>query len=144
MKTTQADSQRVGQPSGGDSNLMRKVTAIVRTSVLETVERRLQELRVPGMTVTRVKGYGEYQDFFTPDHLVEHAQIEVFLGRDRADDTARAIVEAARTGMPGDGIVAVLPVESVYQIRTGHLVTANPIREGDADSSPPGTPARGR
>jgi len=31
---------------------------------------------------------------------------------------AEAIMKAAHTGLDGDGIVAVLPVESVYHIRT--------------------------
>jgi len=44
--------------------------------------------------------------------------VEVFIGQHRAEEVARAIMEAAHTGMEGDGIVAVLPVESVYHIRT--------------------------
>ena len=36
----------------------------------------------------------------------------------RADEIAVAIMEAAHTGREGDGIVAVLPVEDVYLIRT--------------------------
>jgi len=35
------------------------------------------------------------------------------------DVTVRAILESARTGDVGDGKVFVLPVESVYRIRTG-------------------------
>lgn len=36
-----------------------KITAIIRVSMLKTVEKRLQDLRVPGISVTKVKGYGE-------------------------------------------------------------------------------------
>ena len=102
----------------------RKITAIVRTSMLEDVERRLKELDVPGISVTKVKGYGEYANFSTSDWIVEHARIEIFLPRERADGVARAVVAAAATGEPGDGIVVVLPVESMYRIRTGHCMTA--------------------
>jgi nitrogen regulatory protein P-II 1 len=96
----------------------RKVTAIVRPDSLEPVERALQALGVPGVSVTRGKGYGEYADFYTPDWMLTHARVEVFVGQHRADEVARAIVDAAHTGLEGDGIVAVLPVESVYHIRT--------------------------
>jgi nitrogen regulatory protein P-II 1 len=95
-----------------------KVTAIVRSSVLERVENALKATNVPGVSVTKVKGYGEYADFYRPDWMVSHVRVEVFIGRHRAETVARAIMEAAHTGLEGDGIVAVLPVESVYHIRT--------------------------
>lgn len=45
----------------------RKVNAIIRSDALEKVEQRLHELGVPGISVTRVKGYGEYKNFYTND-----------------------------------------------------------------------------
>jgi nitrogen regulatory protein P-II 1 len=96
----------------------RKVTAIIRPNRLEAVEGRLRDLAVPGISVTRVKGYGEYANFYTADWMITHARVEVFIGQHRAEEVAIAIMEAAHTGMDGDGIVAVLPVESVYHIRT--------------------------
>jgi nitrogen regulatory protein P-II 1 len=107
-----------------------KVTAIVRTSMLETVEKRLQELGVPGISVTKVKGYGEYANFFSRDWMVEHARIEIFLTRKRAYEIARAIMAVAHTGRAGDGLVVVLPVEAVYRIRTGKPAVANDLGGG--------------
>jgi nitrogen regulatory protein P-II 1 len=95
-----------------------KVTAIIRPSVLEKVENALQELHVPGVSVAKVKGYGEYANFYTSDWMVAHVRVEVFIGQHRAEAIAEAIMEAAHTGLEGDGIVAVMPVESVYHIRT--------------------------
>ena len=116
-----------------------KVTGIVRADVLERVERPLQELQVPGLSVTKVKGYGEYANFFGRDWLVEHVRIEIFVVREQADEIAGAIVTTARTGGPGDGIVAVLPVEAVYHVRTGALATSMDVggREGGPDGAPP-------
>jgi nitrogen regulatory protein P-II 1 len=95
-----------------------KVTAIIRPDRLEQVEQALQVLKVPGVSVTRVKGYGEYADFYTPDWMLTHVRVEVFIGQHRAEGVAEAMMEAAHTGLEGDGIVAVTPVESVYHIRT--------------------------
>ena len=95
-----------------------KVTAIIRPEYLEIVERALQKQGVPGVSVSKVKGYGEYADFYTADWMCTHARVEVFVGRHRAEQVAEAIMDAAHTGVVGDGIVAVLPVESVYHIRT--------------------------
>lgn len=96
----------------------RKVVAIIRPERLEAVEESLKKLVVPGISVTKVKGFGEHMNFFKPDWLCQHVRVEVFIGVDQADETAAAIMDAAHTGEEGDGIVAVLPVESVYHIRT--------------------------
>lgn len=96
----------------------RKVTAIIRPERLEAVEKCLGNLVVPGISVTKVKGYGEFINFFSPDWLCQHIRVEVFIGVEKADEIAVAIMDAAHTGLEGDGIVAVLPVESVYHIRT--------------------------
>ena len=96
----------------------RKVTAIIRMDVLEKVERKLQEIGVNGISVSEVKGYGEYADFYARDWMVSHARIEIFTHESRADTIAQAIMETAHVGLEGDGIVAVLPVAKLYRIRT--------------------------
>lgn len=103
----------------------RKVTAIFRIELLEKVEEKLQELGVKGLSVSRVKGYGEYADFYSKDWLTTHARIEIFLEEKRAEVTAQAIMDAASLGMEGDGIVAILPVEKLYRIRTKTEVILN-------------------
>jgi nitrogen regulatory protein P-II 1 len=94
-----------------------KVTAIVRCARLETVERRLQTLGVKGMTVTHVKGFGEYANFFREDWSVKHARLEMFVDSSDTDAIVSAILATAHTGTEGDGIIAVLPVERLYRIR---------------------------
>lgn len=96
-----------------------KVVAIISISqdVLEKVERRLQELQVPGISVTKVKGYGEYASFYSRDWMTTHTRVEIFTRAERAELIAQAIVEAAHTGLPGDGMVAIQPVAKVFRIR---------------------------
>lgn len=130
--------------SGRGDDRLRKVTAIVRIEVLERVERRLQELRVPGISVTRVKGYGEYENFFARDWMTEHARIEIFLRRERSDEVARAIVTAARTGIAGDGVVVVLPVESIYRVRTGEVAASDEFGGYEGARSPDETMRQAR
>ena len=96
----------------------RKVTAIIQSSVLEKVERALQESGVRGISVTKVKGYGEYANFYTQDMMVSHARIEIFTPAEKAERIAAAIMDAAHTGITGDGIVAILPVEKLLHIRS--------------------------
>jgi nitrogen regulatory protein P-II 1 len=97
---------------------LRKVTAIIRSAMLETVETRLQDIGVHGLSVSHIKGYGEYANFFTHDWLVTHSRIEIFAEKERAEQIARMIVEAAHTGGAEDGLVVILPVEKAFRIRT--------------------------
>jgi len=94
------------------------ITAVIRPDYLEKVEAALQAVGVPGVSVTKVKGYGEYADFYKPDWMCTHVRLEVFTGEKRAEQIAVAIMDAAHTGMIGDGLVAIMPVASVYHIRT--------------------------
>lgn len=96
----------------------RKVTAIIQSDVLEKVERKLQAIGVTGISITKVKGYGEYANFYSKDWMVSHVRFEIFTHETKADAIAQAIIEAAHVGLEGDGIVAVLPVEKLYRIRT--------------------------
>lgn len=93
------------------------VTAIIRGDALEKVERRLQEIGVNGISVMRVKGYGEYANFYSPEGLTSHVRVEIFTAALSADTIAQSIMDAACSGVPGDGIVAVYPVAKVYRIR---------------------------
>ncbi len=102
---------------------LKKIVAMIRNTVLEKVEARLIDMKVRGITVTKVKGYGEYANFFSPDWLVTHSRIEIFTDETRASEIAAAIMEVAHTGMEGDGIVAVIPIEKLYRIRTKSEVT---------------------
>lgn len=94
------------------------IIAFIRRDKLEEVERKLQGIGVERINVSRVKGYGEYHDFFTRDWMVEEVRMEIFTRQDEADAIVAAILGAAHTGLPGDGIVAVMPTEKLYLIRT--------------------------
>ncbi len=96
---------------------LKKITAIVRTFVLEDVENRLKQLGVPGITVTRVKGFGEWANFLTHDWMSAYARIDIFTDVAQAKQIVDTIMQVAHTGAAGDGIVAVLPVEGLFRIR---------------------------
>ncbi len=96
----------------------RKITAIFRCDACDKVEQRLQELGVQGFSLSHVKGYGEYADLYSNDWLTSHARLEIFTEEERVETIIEAIMDSAHVGLAGDGIVAVLPVEKLYRIRT--------------------------
>jgi len=100
----------------------RKVTAIVNRAALEPVEEALRRLGASGVSVSMVRGFGEYADFYERDWMTNHLRVEVFTTKDRAESIVQAIMDAAHTGQEDDGIVAVLPVAELYRIRTKSLL----------------------
>ena len=97
---------------------IRMIVAIIRRDKLEDVERRVQEIGVERINVSKVKGYGEYHNFFTQDWMVEEVRLEIFTRPDEVVAITAAIVDSAHTGLPGDGVVAVIPIEKFYLVRT--------------------------
>ena len=95
-----------------------KVTAIIQPDILNKVEQKLHSINVPGMSISQVKGYGEYADFYTNDWMITHTRVEVIVEAQQAESVAEAIMSAAHTGCDGDGIISISPIESVYHIRS--------------------------
>ena len=98
----------------------RRITAIVRTWSLKKIEDELDKLGVH-LSVTYIKGRGEFTNLLSPTELDRHARIDIFADSARVEKIVATIMDAASSGMAGDGIVAVIPVERVYRIRTKTL-----------------------
>lgn len=105
---------------------MKLIVAIIRPDSLHDVLERLYHSEVRGLTVSRVLGHGgeteeveTYRGTTVKVALHEKVRLEIGVSEHFVDITVRAILESARTGDVGDGKVFVLPVESVYRIRTG-------------------------
>ena len=95
------------------------VVAILPSSSLESLEATLRTIRIGGVTVTKVKGYGEYKNLFSSELLVEHTKVEIFAEESKVDFFVKVLLDAAHSEPPGAGIVAVMPVEKFLHLRTG-------------------------
>src|SRR5919106_297163 len=94
------------------------IIANIRSDKLNDVEKRLEKLGVERINVCKVKGFGEYHNFFAPNWLTNEVRLEIFTKTNEVDAITSAIMEGAHTGVPGDGVVAVVPIEKLYLIRT--------------------------
>jgi len=92
--------------------------AVVRPDALNVLERRLCALHIHGMTVTSVRGFGVHPNLFASDWTTEHIKIEVFTAADNVDAITKEIISVANEQSGGDGIVAVIPVERFWRVRT--------------------------
>jgi nitrogen regulatory protein P-II 1 len=97
------------------------VVAIVHTDKLGAIEKKLHSIGVRGITVIKARGFGEHamhRDILGHQLMADQAKLEIYVADERADGVAQAVVEAAHTGAPGDGIVAILPVRRVFSVRS--------------------------
>ena len=94
------------------------IVAIIRREKLEAVEERLQTIGVERVNVSKVKGYGEYHDFFSRSWMVEEVRVQIFTRSDEVDTVAAAVMDVAHTGLAVDGIVAVIPLDKFFLVRT--------------------------
>lgn len=104
-----------------------KITAIIRPDTLDNVEKKLTRLGVRGISVSKVTGYGEYANLYSRDITVGHTKIELFTSNEKTEHVVSAILEAAHTGISGDGIITVQPIEKIFRIRTRTEVTSNDL-----------------
>jgi nitrogen regulatory protein P-II 1 len=95
---------------------MKMVTAIVRTSSLQKVIESLQDTGIRGLTISEVRGTGNEVHMYTPYEV--HSRIEIMVPKEEVEKVTAVIVDNAHTGFPGDGMVAVTPVDYVIKIRT--------------------------
>lgn len=109
---------------------MTLLKAIVRPDKVEAIQAALEQLHVPGLTVTEVRGHGRqkghtaiYRGREYAVSLLPKMQVEVVVTDNAVDPVVQAIIQAARTGEIGDGRVFAIPVTHSYKIRTGEVDT---------------------
>jgi nitrogen regulatory protein PII len=103
---------------------MKLIIAYIREECGEKVMRDLFRAGVSGITAFRVHGMsGETATFFHSPHpfevdrLPESVKLEVVCADESIDKIVKLIAQAARTGDPGDGLIAVQEVEKTLRIR---------------------------
>jgi len=105
---------------------MKVVTAVIKPHKLDEVKQALSLFGVKGLTVTEATGYGRQKGKtevyrgteYTVD-LLPKTRVEVLCDGYDAEDVAKVIMQAARTGRIGDGKVWISEVDRVFRIRTG-------------------------
>jgi nitrogen regulatory protein P-II 1 len=105
---------------------MHLIVAIVKPFKLDDVKEAVRELGVQGMTVSESQGFGRQRGHtevyrgaeYTMD-FVPKVRVEILVDDADSERVAEGVMNAARTGKIGDGKLWIVPVHSVYRIRTG-------------------------
>jgi nitrogen regulatory protein P-II 1 len=124
--------------------MTKKIEAYLREEALEGVKEALHAIGIVGMNVHEVRGHGRqggielaWRGTSYRMDWIPKIQLNIVLSDHNVEKTVQTIIEAARTGEEGDGVIFVFPVEDVIRIRTGE-------RGRDALAYPDDIDARGK
>ncbi len=105
---------------------MKKIEAIIKPFKIDAAKRALEEIGIPGVTVSEVRGFGRQRGHtelyrgaeYTVDFLPK-LKLELVVPDDAVEKVMRALLESCRTGRAGDGKISVHAVGDVVRVRTG-------------------------
>lgn len=104
---------------------MKKIEAIVRTETLPVVKEKLRAIGIGGMTISNVSGWSKQRELHlqwrgqpVAYDLLPRIKFEVVIPDSQQDLVIKSIIESARTGEHGDGVIFVTQIESAINIST--------------------------
>ena len=105
---------------------MKLVIAYLQPHALHDVKQALTEVGVGRMSVANAQGVGQ-QGGYTESYrgsdleiqLRKKLRLEIAVNDDFLERTREAIINGARTGNFGDGVIFVVDLVECYRIRTG-------------------------
>jgi nitrogen regulatory protein P-II 1 len=106
--------------------MTKKIEAFIREEALDAVKEALQAIGIVGMNIYEVRGHGRqggiklsWRGTSYQMDLIPKIQVNVVLSDHNVEKAVETIIQAARTGKEGDGLIFIYPVEDIIRIRTG-------------------------
>jgi nitrogen regulatory protein P-II 1 len=120
--------------------MLKKIEAIIREEKIGDVKEALLRIGIVGMNVFEIRGQGRQGGIELVGRsgtyhvdMLPKLQLNIILSEHNLQETIEAIVQAARTGEAGDGLIFIYPVEDVVRIRTGEKGHEAVMYPGDID-----------
>ena len=108
-----------------DTPEMKRIEAIIRAERMPLVKEQLRQIGIGGMTVSTVSGWSRERELHlqwrghpVSYDLIPRTKFEAIVSDDKVEEVIQAIVEHARTGEHGDGVIFVSTVEKAINITT--------------------------
>ena len=120
--------------------MLKKIEAIIREDKVNDVKDALEKIGIIGLNLFEIRGHGRqggiqllgragtYQV-----NMLTKIQINIVLSDRNLEETIDAILDAAYTGEPGDGLLFVYPVDEVIRVRTRERGQDAVMYPGDID-----------
>ena len=120
--------------------MLKKIEAIIREDKINDVKEALEKIGIKGMNILEIRGRGRQGGITLAGRsgsyqvdMLPKLQLNIILSDHNLDETIEAILGAANTGDPGDGLIFVYPVENAVRIRTGEKGHEAVMYPGDID-----------
>lgn len=98
---------------------MKLILAFIPPERLNKLLDDLDELELPGLTVSEARGFGQHDRDFTDVELPPKLRVEIVCTDECVETIVNDIHKSLHTGQRGDGKIFVLPVADALRIKTG-------------------------
>jgi nitrogen regulatory protein P-II 1 len=120
--------------------MLKKIEAIIREDKVNDVKDALIAIGIVGLNMFEIRGHGRQGGIKLAGRagvyqvdMLPKIQVNIVLSERNLEDAIEAILKAAYTGEPGDGLIFVYPVEEVIRIRTRERRQDAVMYPGDID-----------
>ncbi len=120
--------------------MLKKVEAIIREDKVNDVKDALAEIGIMGLNIFEVRGHGRQGGIQLVGragtyqvNMLPKIQDNIVLSDRNLEAAIDAILKAAYTGEPGDGLIFVSPIDEVIRIRTRERGQDAMMYPGDID-----------
>lgn len=120
--------------------MLKKIEAIIREDKVNDVKDALIEIGIVGLNIFEIRGHGRQGGIKLSGRagtymvdMLPKIQVNIILSEHNLEETIQAILKAAYTGEPGDGLIFVYPVDEVIRIRTRERGQDAVMYPGDID-----------
>src|SRR5687767_15392437 len=97
---------------------MKKIEAIIRSESMPIVKEKLRQMGIGGMTISTVSGWSKQRELHlqwrgqpVAYDLLPKIKFEIVVPDEHVDSAVQGVIESARTGEHGDGVVFVSTIE---------------------------------
>ena len=94
-----------------------KVVMIMNITDYALISDAIKGLGVPGISISKVQGFGDYINDFRQEGLSDSLKIEIYTSSEQADDIASSLATLATSMTEGGGIVAIEPVSKIMNAK---------------------------
>ena len=81
------------------------------------ISEQLKQFHIPGVTVSKVHGYGDYVNEYAEFGFSENMKIEIYTNEENAEELAIVLSELADEMTEGGGIIAIEPLSKLLNVR---------------------------
>lgn len=94
-----------------------KVVAILNITDYGLISNELTAMNIPGVTISKVQGFGDYVNEYAPFGFSDNMKIEIYTNSKQAEEIAQLLSELASELTEGGGLIAIEPLSNLLNVR---------------------------